>query len=1035
MKNSYRLLLFVVAVFCADVVVAPVVFAQENAGVVVFYEADFPSADTAAPSRGQLEKAAPAAHFASVAELGKQLSAAETQLLILPYGSAFPEEAWPTIEAFLRRGGNLLVLGGRPFSRPAYHDAGGWHLRDYQVRFMRALMIDQYQATPGSEGLEFQTNPEVTLQPNAFAWKQAFSPVIRLSAVDLYARGGSAGSLDAKLDTLAWGVKNGRKMAAPLLQIDHYRNGFDGGRWIFLAAAVAADFYGAAQNGELIESLVQRALPGSEEFTARPTSPLYLPGEPVEVNLKWTPPRFSAKGNLMPIPEVEIETYVEGHEKEATTVTVSLAESDHVLLSAPAEKGFHIIKARLLYLNEALPSYTSGFWVRDEEMLRSGPRLTVNENYFELDGKPLAVAGTTYMGSDVQRLYFEHPNAYVWNQDLKLIHDAKLNMIRAGWWTGWDKLCDEDGQPYERTLRTIEAYLLTAHKYGLPVQFNFFAFLPDVLGGVNAYLDPQAVRRQENLLRAVVARFHDVPWLAWDLINEPSFSKRLWTMRPNGDALETAKWNEWLTKRYPDRAALADAWKVLPESVAGTIALPQEMEFNPRGMYVGQNSLKTYDYFLFAQESFAAWVAAIRTTIRSTGSEQLITVGQDEGGYADRLSPVFFGAGVDFTTNHSWWQNDAILWDSLVAKQPGKTMLIQETGLQRELNLDETARRTPADEADLLQRKLAMSLVQGSGAIEWQWNTNSYMTEGNETPIGAVRTDGTEKPEATAMREFAAFAAVISDHLRAPVTPSVAIVTSQAAQFSALSELQIEAQRKAVRALAYGAHVATYVVTENQIEKLGVPRLVILPSPQMLGEFTWQALLKYVDGGGNLLITGPVDRDEHWHAALRASAIIPNERTEPLLFRDATMQLNGRTVALSFDQQKQFALETLRFADRSSLMQVVRGKGRIFWAAYPVELAEGTAAATELYNFVLGQTGIKPAYTLAAAVPPGVLIYATQLQDAVLYVMASDSAEDCRIDLRDEKTGARVSLQLPAQRGVMALIDFNTKSVIAKYGF
>ncbi len=67
------------------------------------------------------------------------------------------------------------------------------------------------------------------------------------------------------------------------------------------------------------------------------------------------------------------------------------------------------------------------------------------------------------------------------------IHDAGLNMIRTGWWTGWDKFCDENGQPYERTLRTIEAYLMTARKYGLPVQFNFFAFLPEVLGGTNAF--------------------------------------------------------------------------------------------------------------------------------------------------------------------------------------------------------------------------------------------------------------------------------------------------------------------------------------------------------------------------------------------------------------------------------------------------------------------------------------------------------------------------------------------------------------------
>ena len=169
--------------------------------------------------------------------------------------------------------------------------------------------------------------------------------------------------------------------------------------------------------------------------------------------------------------------------------------------------------------------YHSGFWIRDEAYLRSGPRLSVNHDYFEVDGHPLAVVGTTYMSSEVQRLYFEHPNVYVWNQDLGQIHDAGLNMIRTGWWTGWDKFCDENGQPYERTLRTIEAYLMTARKYGLPVQFNFFAFLPDVLGGTNAFLDPEAVRRQQTLISAVVARFHDVPYLAWDLINEPSFSQ------------------------------------------------------------------------------------------------------------------------------------------------------------------------------------------------------------------------------------------------------------------------------------------------------------------------------------------------------------------------------------------------------------------------------------------------------------------------------------------------------------------------------
>jgi hypothetical protein len=1028
MKTPHRIALAIAVIFwnLSGALVSSL--AQDRSETVVFYESGFVPADAAAPSESQLTQMMPGARFAGTEQLAEQLKNSATRLLVLPYGSAFPETNWAAIYSFLQEGGNLLALGGRPFTRAEYRDASGWRLRDFSVQFIRALMIDQYQTTAGSEGMEFLANAEMSLQPHAFAWKQAFSPVIRLSAVDLYNRGGSTGSIDARVDTLAWGVKNGRRMSAPLMQIDHLRNIFQGGRWIFLVAEIAPEFYGNAQNGALIGALAQRAAAGSEEFTARPTMPLYLPGEPIGLEILW-----HAAESGQAAPAVRISMYPDGEESNAAVTTVNSIAGQSVVLAPPKSKGLYVIKAELMHGDKVHAIYHSGFWIRDEEFLRHGARLSANHDYFEQDGHPMAVAGTTYMASDVQRLYFEHPNVYVWNQDLAQIHDANLNMIRAGWWTGWDKFCDENGQPYDRSLRIIESYLMTAHKYGLPVQFNFFAFLPDVLGGANAYLDEHAVERQQTLVSAVVARFHDLPYVAWDLINEPSFSKHLWTMRPNGDPVETAKWNEWLTKRYPDRAALAAAWRVLPGSVEGAIPVPQEMEFNNRGMYVGHNSLKIYDYFLFAQESFADWVAGMRQTIRATGSQQLITVGQDEGGFADRLSPAFFGASVEFTTNHSWWQNDAILWDSLVAKQPGQTMLIQETGLQRELNLDETARRTPESEADLLERKIAMSFVQGSGAIEWLWNTNSYMTEGNETPIGAIRTDGTEKPEASIMRDFGAFAKKVQEHLRNPQLPEVAIITSQAAQFSALSEFQVEAQRQAVRALAYGSHIAPYVIAENQIAKLGTPRLAVLPSPQMLSENTWQALLRYVNDGGHLLISGPVDRDEHWRAVPRLGNLVADQTIEPLTFRDATMKLNARSVALSFDQQKQFWLETIRFNDGSAVKEITRGKGKIFWAAYPVELADGTAATTELYNYVLGRVGIKPAYTLSTALPAGVLIYATVLQDAVMYVMASDSAEDVTVDLRDEKTGVPLKLTLRSQHAAIGVIGIQEKSVVAKY--
>src|SRR5450432_2796481 len=221
--------------------------AANLASTVVLSEPGLPSADSAAPTPGALEAALPEARFASADQLDSILVNTSTRLLVLPYGSAFPEAAWEPIFQFLQRGGNLLVFGGRPFTRAAYRDAGGWKLREYSVRFARPLMIDQYQETPGSDHLEFQPNPEVTLQLPRFAWKRAFSPVIRLSAVDLYKRGGAAGSIDAREDAFAWGTKDGRKLSAPALQVDHLRNGFNGGRWIFLCANLTREFYGSSE--------------------------------------------------------------------------------------------------------------------------------------------------------------------------------------------------------------------------------------------------------------------------------------------------------------------------------------------------------------------------------------------------------------------------------------------------------------------------------------------------------------------------------------------------------------------------------------------------------------------------------------------------------------------------------------------------------------------------------------------------------------------------------------------------------------------
>jgi hypothetical protein len=321
------------------------------------------------------------------------------------------------------------------------------------------------------------------------------------------------------------------------------------------------------------------------------------------------------------------------------------------------------------------------------------------------------------------------------------------------------------------------------------------------------------------------------------------------------------------------------------------------------------------------------------------------------------------------------------------------------------------------------------------------------MTESNETPIGALHADGTEKPEATVLRNMAKFAAAASPYLKNPKPPEIVVVTSQAAQFSVMAELQLAAQQNAVRALAYGLHQPCSILAESQIDKLSSPKLVILPSAQALRESTWQALLAYVKSGGNLLVTGPVSRDEHWHPIDRLSPLGIKGHTEPLTSHTSEIHYHGIdsrfSIPLSFDQQQQQVLETLKFDEDGTLKRLPLGNGQLFWSAAPLELSNSPLATETFYNVVLNLLHVAPPFSAQVVAPPmapnspppGTLIYRIDLQDSLLYVFESEFDHDTSFKLTDEATSAELSLRLPAQHAALAVIDKHTKKVVAKYGF
>ena len=282
-----------------------------------------------------------------------------------------------------------------------------------------------------------------------------------------------------------------------------------------------------------------------------------------------------------------------------------------------------------------------------------------------------------------------------------------LTIVRTGIWTNRTRYLDwVSGSVDERLLSAIEAYLYAAARHHMQVVFTFFAFEPQTemqlgsgqdvqrLGaGSNPYLDPVAIEAQVNFVRSIASRFRDVPFLSFDLINEPSFSnpKRLWKGNsPNGDPVELSAWQQWLEKRYRNIDKLAQAWRTPPTELGSFDKVPLP-------------SIRRFGIFTLRQSAY-----------RARGRLQFICTGcfSPMGRYFDSnhsrhgalqanhswsrrgwcsgscLNQFWANTQINYTVNHSWWRDDALLWNSVVAKTPNKPNIIGETGPQPVWSVD-----------------------------------------------------------------------------------------------------------------------------------------------------------------------------------------------------------------------------------------------------------------------------------------------------------------------------------------------------------
>lgn len=1025
-------------------------------GIVIFYDPSFPLAG-AAPAKEDLAALGEAGSVVSAEGLAAALAGPGPGCFVNLHGTYFPKEAWTSLLGFLRKGAGLISVGGAPFKRPVLRGADGtWNVEAEQTAYHQELGIHEAlrveavggQTLVASGDIPLLAGREALFEAGADAWNLV--PHVTKSS-DLPHQMGSAGPMDARIYPLLKAVtEDGRERSAPVVLWERVLGDFAGARWLFVSQPTTASFW---QKGgaEALTEWIRFVASGVTEWWLKPDYASYEPGERPVLALQA---QRLGKG---PAAEdgtwdVALAVWRLGEDGQSETFwekTITLdvgTEFDVARIPVPlaVEPGYYRVNAVAVSRGGERRSLRQGFWGRDERLLAEGGRVTAGRDYFMKDGRPMPVVGMTYMTSDVARKFLTLPNAAVWDRDMARMRRAGINWIRTGIWTAYRNIMEVDGHASEAALRAIDAFLLTAKRHNLQVTFTFFSFTPETWEGLNPYLDPRSVDAQKRFVRSIVGRHRHSSGVDWDLINEPSMfdPPRIFSDGPRSarDRFERAAFSEWLRERHGGIETLQEKWNMtpgqLPSFEDATPPEPEEINFDVQDMHQAKKGGRWLDYVLFSMDMHNRWAMQLYRAIKDICPDHMVTVGQDEALGAQRPSPYFYEDAADYTTVHSWWLNDQLLWDSVFAKTAGKPNVVQETGIMYVETPDGRAKRSEKELHAILERKYAYAFAGGgAGAIQWIWNTNFYMDNANESHIGALRADGTEKPESDVSYDFGTFMEEIRDVFGEREAEQIAVVFPYSNDFSN-RKLAFAATTMAARVLGYRLNAPFRGVGEYRLDDLRdrPAKLIIVPSPHNFDGGAFDELATIVaETGATLLWTGPIGLGAYWRPEIRLAETLGEVRQENVR-REERLWLGGgdsdsdKAVSVSFGARR--IAETLKetssasFAGGERLVEAKLGKGRLLWCPLPVELNERAEAVELLYGHAMSVADVREELAwLEGGELPGVYGRKLRFGGGALFVFVSECGFDSRVSVMDPGTGKQYSFELPRERSVLFAAD------------
>ena len=461
----------------------------------------------------------------------KYLNPENFDLLILPYGEAFPYEAFQNIKEYLFEGGGLLNIAGRPFWVPMVKIEDKWQRLDIEnpyKEFLAPLGIKYYESAEDDNiGLivtaSLSFSPVQPTHGNVFPY--------RIPARDFY-------SLDS----------------APGVFVKSWRNPYikeskDMPKKWCLIGARDEDQPLNPQNPEAEKALMQIM-----DYLSYPiiiyelesNLASYRQGEEVKIFLKVANSGRFKDGGI-----VEFE-FVDKNKKVvySKTKSIELSPGQRIGLSEQwkpekFKSSFYKVRATLKKNSRVFDKEENGFVVFDEVVLRDGPTIRIEDKGFIINGNKFPILGTNYYESKLGELVWVRPNLLRIREDFRAMKDMGINFVRihyhhSKWFRDYfSNVVKEDLDPYleivdttalpsERSLRILDAIIQLTQEQGLIFCMDIFSLVPEEMGDPIGWLglrerivDKEKILVQKKFVELLARRYKDVPGIVWDLWNEP----------------------------------------------------------------------------------------------------------------------------------------------------------------------------------------------------------------------------------------------------------------------------------------------------------------------------------------------------------------------------------------------------------------------------------------------------------------------------------------------------------------------------------